>query len=104
MAQTVKSLPVVQETWVRSLGWEDPLEEEIATHSNILAWRIPWTEDRQATVHGVAKESIMIEQLTLSFTFYALSISNTKFYYSSSISGSCIVINEHHNIMENPLT
>jgi len=44
----VKSLPAVQETqemWVQSLGWEDPLEEEMATHSSILAWRIPWTED-----------------------------------------------------------
>ena len=45
MAQTVKNLPVMQETWVPSLGREDPLEEEMATHSNILAWRIPWTEE-----------------------------------------------------------
>ena len=41
----VRSLPAVWETWVRSLGWEDPLEEEMATHSSILAWRIPWTEE-----------------------------------------------------------
>ena len=41
----VKNLPVMQETWVRSLGWEDPLEESKATHSGILAWRIPWTEE-----------------------------------------------------------
>ena len=45
MAQMVKNLPAMQETWVPSLGWEDPLEEEMATHSNILAWRIPWTEE-----------------------------------------------------------
>ena len=45
VAQTVKSLPTVQETWVQSLGWEDPLEEETATHSSILAWKIPWTEE-----------------------------------------------------------
>ena len=45
MAQTVKSLPVMQETWLRSLGWEDPLEKEIATHSSIIAWKIPWTEE-----------------------------------------------------------
>ena len=44
VAQMVKSLSTVWETWVRSLGWEDPLEEERATHSSILAWRIPWTE------------------------------------------------------------
>ena len=44
----VKSLPAMQETeemWVQSLGWEDPLEENMATHSSILAWRIPWTEE-----------------------------------------------------------
>ena len=44
VAQMVKNLPAMQETWVRSLGWEDPLEKETATHSSILAWRIPWTE------------------------------------------------------------
>ena len=43
VAQMVKNLTAVQETWVRSLGWEDPLEKEMATHSSILAWRIPWT-------------------------------------------------------------
>ena len=45
MAQTVKNLPAVQETWVPSVDWEDPLEKEMATHSSILAWRIPWTEE-----------------------------------------------------------
>ena len=45
VAQMVKSLPAVQETWVQSLGREDPLEKEMATHSRILAWRIPWTEE-----------------------------------------------------------
>ena len=43
VAQLVKNPPVMQETWVQSLGWEDPLEKGIATHSSILAWRIPWT-------------------------------------------------------------
>ena len=41
----VKSLPAMQETWVRSLGWEDPLEKGIAIHFSILVWRIPWTEE-----------------------------------------------------------
>ena len=41
----VKNLPTMQETWVRSLGWEDPLEKGMATHPSILAWRIPWTEE-----------------------------------------------------------
>ena len=45
MAQTVKNPSAMQETWVRSLDWEDPLEKEMATHSSILAWRIPWTEE-----------------------------------------------------------
>ena len=45
VSQTVKNLPAMREAWVRSLGWEDPLEEEMATHSSILAWRIPWTEE-----------------------------------------------------------
>ena len=45
MAQTVKNLPPMWETQVRSLGWEDPLEKEMATHSSIIAWKIPWTED-----------------------------------------------------------
>ena len=45
MAQTVKNLPAMWETQIRSLGWEDPLEKGMATHSSILAWRIPWTKD-----------------------------------------------------------
>ena len=45
MAQTVKNLPAMWETWIRSLGWEDLLEEGMTTRSNILAWRIPWTEE-----------------------------------------------------------
>ena len=55
IAQSVKTLPAMQETWVQSLGGEEPLEKEMATHSSILAWRIPWTEEpsRLHTVHGV---------------------------------------------------
>ena len=45
VAQTVKRLPAMQETWVRFLGWEDPLEKEMAIHSSTLAWKIPWTEE-----------------------------------------------------------
>ena len=44
VAQSVKNLPAMQETWVRFLGWEDPLEKETAIHSSILAWKIPWIE------------------------------------------------------------
>ena len=45
VAQMVENLPAMRETWVQSQGWEDPLEEGMATHSSILAWRIPWTEE-----------------------------------------------------------
>ena len=56
MAQTVKNVPAMWETWVRSLGWEDPLEVGMATHSSVLAWRIPMKRGAwQATVHGIAK-------------------------------------------------
>ena len=55
MAETVKNLPEKQETWGQSLGLEDPLEKGMATHSSILAWRIPWTEEPGRLVHGVAK-------------------------------------------------
>ena len=50
MAQLVKNPPAIWETWLQSLDWEDPLEKGMATHSDILAWKIPWT-----TVHGVTK-------------------------------------------------
>ena len=55
MAETVKNLPAMQETWVRSLGWEDPLEKEMATHSSSFAWRIPETEEPGRLVNGVAR-------------------------------------------------
>ena len=45
VAQKVKNLPAMKETWVQSLGQEDPLEEEMATHSSTIAWKIPWTEE-----------------------------------------------------------
>ena len=51
VAQTVKHLPEMQETWVRSLGWEDSLEKEMAAHSSILAWKIPWTEESGGLVY-----------------------------------------------------
>ena len=45
MTEIVRNLTAMQETWVHSLGWEDPLEEGMATHFSILAWRVPWTEE-----------------------------------------------------------
>ena len=69
MAQMAKHLTTMQETWVLSLGQEDPLEKEMATHSSILAWRIPWMEELgglQSTGH---KESDTIELLHFHFHF-----------------------------------
>ena len=60
--------PAIQETWVRSLGREDPLEKEMATHSSILAWEIPWAEKPGwATVHGVAKSRTRLSNFTFTF-------------------------------------
>ena len=65
MAQTVKNLPAVQETQVQSLDWEDPLEEGVATHSSILAWRIPMDRGAwRATVHGVTKSRTRLSDST----------------------------------------
>ena len=56
VAQTVKNPPAIREIWVQSLGWEDPLEEDMATHSSILAWRIPMDRGAWwAPVHGITK-------------------------------------------------
>ena len=78
----VKNLPAMQKTHVRSLDQEDPLEKGMATHSSILAWRMPWKEAWWATVHGLAKSRT--EQLTFSlFTFgsnkYFKLMSQTEF-------------------------
>ena len=72
MAQTVKRLPTMWETWVQSLGREDLLEKEMATQSSILAWRIPidggaWW----ATVHGVAKSRTRLSDFTFFLSFFS---------------------------------
>ena len=64
VVQTVKNPPAMREMWVRSQGWEDPLEEGMATHSSILAWRIPWTEILVGYSPWSRKESDMTEQLS----------------------------------------
>ena len=61
MAEPVKNLPTMWETWVQFLGWEDPLEKGKANHSSILVWRVSWT-----IVHGVLRDSDMTERLSLS--------------------------------------
>ena len=66
IAQLVKNLPAMQETWVQSLGWKDPLEKGKATHSSILAWRIPWTV---SIVHGVAKSQTRLNDFHFTNAF-----------------------------------
>ena len=68
VAQRVKNLPAVQETWVRFLGWKDPLEKEITTHSSILAWKIPWTED-PGRLQSMGLQRIGHDWATNTFTF-----------------------------------
>ena len=63
MAQTVKNLPVMQEIWVQSLGREDPLEKEMESHSSILAWEIPWTEE-PGGLQSIGSQSVRHNSVT----------------------------------------
>jgi len=65
VAQTVKNPPAMWETWVRSLSWEDPLEKGTATHSSILVWRIPWTEELLGAVedHGFERACLKMKHI-----------------------------------------
>ena len=67
MVQRLKHLPAMWETWVRSLGREDPLEKAMATHSSILAWRIPWMEELGGLQSTGRKQSDTTERLHLHF-------------------------------------
>ena len=67
VAQSLKCVPAMRETWVQSLGWEDPLEKETATHSSILAWRIPWKEEPGGLQSSGRKESDTTERLHFHF-------------------------------------
>ena len=67
----VKRLPPMQETWVQSLGWEDPREKEMATHSSILVWKIPWTEE-PARLQSMGSQRVGHDWVTSLFTFTVL--------------------------------
>ena len=69
MAQTVKNLPAMQETWVQSLGWEDPLEKEMATHSSILAWKIPWMEE-PGRLQSMGSQGVQTRLSDFTFIFF----------------------------------
>ena len=70
MAQTIKNPPAVQETWVRSLGWEDPLEKGMTTHFSTLAWRVPRTQEPEGYSPWGHKELDTTDRLTLSSFFF----------------------------------
>ena len=78
VAQMVKRLPAMQESWVRSLGWEDPLEKGMATHSSTLAWEIPGNPMDKATVHVVPKSRTRLRDFIIIFngimTFYFINV------------------------------
>ena len=93
MAQTVKHLPTMWETRVRSLGQEDALEKEMATHSSILAWRIPWTEEQWATVHGVTKSRTRLSDFIFT-RFVTAFLSRSKCLLISWLQSSSAVILE----------
>ena len=100
----VKRLSTMWETWVQSLGRQDPLEKEMAIHSSTLAWKIPWTEEpgRLHTVHGVAKSQTRLSNFTshiiqncISLYFLCFLISAFKIYHSmikSGINRCCLSI------------
>ena len=91
--QTVKNLPAMQETWVQSLGQEDPLEKGMATHSSVLAWRIPWTEEPTAGYSPWdCKKLDTIEQLTLSLFFYFLWVTKSS---QSLVTSSMVLLTLH---------
>ena len=72
MAQTVKHLPAMWETWIRSLGQEDPLEKEMATHSSTLVWKIPWTEE-PGRLQSMGSQRVGHDQaISLSLSFHIL--------------------------------
>ena len=87
IAQLVENLPATQETWVWSLGWEDPLEEGKSTHSSILAWRIPWI------VHGVSKSRTQLSDFHFLMFYNYILIVYIRFINlaASLLTGFCVI-------------
>ena len=85
VAQMVKNLPAMQETWVRSLGQEDPLEKGMATHSTILAWRIPWTEE-PGGLQSMRSQRVRHDWTTDTFTLYMFLWCRWSFCHHPSLS------------------
>ena len=114
MAQTVKNPPAKWETWIQSLGWEDPLEEDMATHSSILAWRIPWTEEPGGLQPMGSQEPNMTERLSSAqhsrFMFNLVRNFQTNFQVGCNILKSCqkgirilVVLNSYQHLVSSVL-
>ena len=103
LAQMVKNLSAILETWIRSLDWKDPLEEETGTHSRILAWRIPWTEEPgRLWSMGSPHQSVMIQEMfSLVDSFYIQSCSIT-ILYRVIYRNNCLKIFNHHQFCQKP--
>ena len=86
VAQLLKNPPLMQETWVRSLGWEDPLEKGKATHSSILAWRIPWS-----TVHGVTNSWTWLRDFHFQDDYYQKTENNKSWWGFVEIATLCTI-------------
>ena len=74
VAQSVKNLPAVQKTRVRSLGWEDPLEKEMATHSSILAWKISWTQQEPGGLQSMGSQRVGHDNILWKYFFLILRV------------------------------
>ena len=99
LAQTVKNLPAILETWVWSMGWEDPLEKRMATHSSILAWRIPWTEESgglQSMGSQRDRHSWVTDTFIFHFTENLLMLSFSDFLLTS-----LVIHNRKHTTFKN---
>ena len=93
MAQTVKSLPAIWENWVQSLDPEDPLEKEMATHSSILAWKIPWTE-KHGGLQSTGSRRVRHDWVTpLSFSFF--SFTNWEVWMECSFLNGKVIVPSH---------
>ena len=90
MAQMVKNLPLMQETWVQSLGWEDPREEGMATHSSIPAWRIPWTEE-PGRFQPTGLERLGYTHYTFYFLFLISKVNKLCIHMCSVIANSFMI-------------
>ena len=93
VAQLIESLSAMWETWVRSLGWEDPLEKEMAAHSSTPAWRIPWTKE-PGSLQSMGSQRIWHD--------WEASLHFTSFHFTSSLSQTKVKATHWYSCLENP--